>query len=60
MLSARPDILQGEGDGPLIDKLLREMLRSENQSVSGVKKNAGFSKVCEILKVCAIESLKYI
>ncbi len=22
--------------------------------------NAGFSKVCEIIKVCAIESLKYI
>ncbi len=44
MLSARPDILQGEGDGPLIDKLLREMLRSKNQSVSGVKKTLDFQK----------------
>ncbi len=44
---------------PLTKEESRRVYKCDSKRLSG-SNNAGFSKVCEIFKVCGIESLKYV
>ncbi len=45
---------------PLVKEKSHHVYNCDDRRLSGSIKNAGFSKVCEIFKVCGIESLKYV